>query len=482
MENIKGTFEVSPSTNIIGVLGSSGYTLETALADIVDNSIAAKATEIRLKFNIKNTEDDMVLIIDNGCGMSLETMKKAAILAHIGKDEKRNVEDLGRYSCGLKSASMSFCDRLYIVSKEKGKVANTVILDFGEIIKTHSWNAYEASVPEYENLIDESGTIIVWKKLKIINNNLFDKRLLNEKIASVEMHFSHTYSDYLKHNSIKIYIEKNQIIPWDPFMLCLDNTKIVSKNTIMYKDEKIISTTYILPVASSLSELEQKTLIGRGLGEQQGFYIYRNGRVISEGGWLNLPGLTIDNKSQYARIRVDIPTTLDDEFKVNFMKNSIEIPEELKSQFIKIAKIAKRESLHNYAYMKDPTLKKHRKKKDVIPVWSVINTDDGIYLNINENHPIIMEITKDLSIRNRKKLFSLLSKSIPVDRVQNNGFNNKGYTEQEIKQLLEETFDSLKSNGLTIEEIKQKMSDMEPFNQEIYFSYLVEFFFRDGGK
>lgn len=482
MENIKGTFEVSPSTNIIGVLGSSGYTLETALADIVDNSIAAKANEIRLRFNVKNLDDDTVMIMDNGCGMSLETMKKAAILAHIGKDEKRDVEDLGRYSLGLKSASMSFCDRLYIVSKEKNKEANTVILDFGEIIKNHLWNAYEASVPEYENLIDESGTIIVWKKLKIVNKNQFDRRLLNEKIASVELHFSHIFSDYLKNNYLKIFIEKNEVTPWDPFMLCLDNTKIVSKDVLMFKDKKILITVYILPVASSLTETLQKTMIGRGLGEQQGFYIYRNGRIISEGGWLNLPGLTIDNKSQYARIRVDIPTTLDDEFKVNFMKNSVEIPEELKTQFIKIAKIAKRESLHNYAYMKDPTLKKRKKKKDAIPVWSVTNTDAGIYLNINENHPIIMEITKDLTIRNRKKLFSLLSKNIPVDRVQSNDFNNKGYTEQEIKQLLQETFDSLKGEGLTLEEIKQKMSNMEPFNQEVYFSYLVEFFYKDGGE
>lgn len=482
MENIKGSFEVSPSTNIIGVLGSSGYSLETALADIVDNSIAAKATKIQLKFNIKNSADDTVMILDNGFGMSLDTMKKAAILAHTGKEEKRNVEDLGRYSLGLKSASMSFCDRLYIISKEKDKEANSIIMDFEEIIKNHTWNAYEASIPEYESLIGESGTIIVWKKLKIINSNQFDRRLLNEKIASVEQHFSHIFSDYLKKNIIQIYIEKNRIMPWDPFMLCLDNTKIVSSSSIIYKGEKIETTTYILPVASSLTEQEQRTLIGKGLGEQQGFYIYRNGRIISEGGWLNLAGLTIDNKSQYARIRVDIPTNLDEDFKVNFMKNSIEIPEELKSQFIKIAKIAKRESLHNYAYMKNPSFKKERKKKDVIPVWSVTNTDKGIYLTINENHPIILEITKELSIRNRKKLFSLLSKNIPVDRVQSNDFNNKGYTEQEINQLLAETYESLKSDGLSLEDIQHKMSNMEPFNQELYFSYLVDFFFNNGGN
>lgn len=482
MEIIKNTFEVSPSTNIIGVLGSSGYTLETAIADIVDNSIAATASQIQITFNIKNTEDDIVMITDNGKGMSLENMKKAAILAHTGKDEERAADDLGRYSLGLKSASMSFCDRLYIVSKEKNQTAHTIVMDFEEIVKTQKWNAYEVEIPEYEDLLGDSGTIIVWKKLKFINHDQFDRRLLNEKIASVERHMSHIYSDYIKENRIIFRIGKTTIEAWDPFMLSLDNIKIVSSDVISYKDEKINVTIYILPVVSSLTEDQQRVMTGKGLSEQQGFYIYRNNRIISEGGWLNLSGLNIDNKSQYARIRVDIPSTLDAEFKVNFMKNSIEVPQELQTQFIKIAKKAKKESLHNYAYMKNPTLRKPRKAKDVIPVWNVTTTNKAISLNVNENHPIILEITKNMSIRDRKKLFALLSKNLPVDRVQNNDFNEKGYSEQEIKQLIEDTYTSFKNDGLSPVEIQTKMSSMEPFTQEMYFGYLVDYFFENGGN
>ncbi len=480
MEEIRNVFEVSPSTNIIGVLENSGYTLETAMADIVDNSIAANANKVQISFKINNSENDEVLIMDNGKGMPLSKMKDAAILAYTGKDEKREDNDLGRYSLGLKSASMSCCDRLYIVSKEKNSQPNTIVIDFEEIKKSKNWQAYEVENSKYEELIKDSGTIIVWKKLKFFEYNHFDRNLINEKIASVENHFSHIYSDYIKNALIELKIGKSIVEPWDPFMLSLDATKTVYSNTIVYKNECIKIIVYILPVVSSISEQNQRIMTGKGLSEQQGFYIYRNNRIISEGGWLGLRGMNIDNKSQYARIRVDISTTLDAEFKVNFMKNSVEIPDALKPQFLEIAKKAKKESLHSFAYMKNPSLKRRKKAKDFIPVWNVTNTDKSISLFVNENHPIINELTKNLTDKDRKKLFTLLSRNLPVDKVQNNDFNEKCYSEQEIKQLIKETYDSFKKDGLSNEEIQAKMSLIEPFSQEIYFSFLVDFFGENG--
>lgn len=480
MEKIRNAFEVSPSTNIIGVLENSGYTLETAMADIVDNSIAAGANKIHVSFKINNSENDEVLIIDNGKGMSLQKMKDAAILAYTGKDEERDLNDLGRYSLGLKSASMSCCDRLYIVSKEKDCQPNTVIIDFDEIKQTKCWRAYEAEKSKYEDLIGISGTIIVWKKLKFIEYNHFDRSILNEKIASVESHFSHIYSDYIKNKIIELKIGKSIVEAWDPFMLSFDSTKIVSSNVITYKSEKIKVAVYILPVASSISEEQQRKMTGKGLSEQQGFYIYRNNRIISEGGWLGLRGMNIDNKSQYARIRIDITSGLDADFKVNFMKNSVEIPDALKPQFLEIAKKAKKESLHSYAYMKNPSLKRTRKAKDYIPVWDVTNTDKSISLSVNENHPIIIELTKNMPDKDRRKLFALLSRNLPVDRVQNNDFNEKCYSEQEIKQLIKETYESLENEGLSKAEIQNKMSLIEPFSQEIYFPFLIDFFNENG--
>ena len=482
METRKYTFDITPSANIMDVLGSSGYTLETAIADIMDNSISAKATEISIDFNINNCEDDAIVIKDNGTGMTLEAMQNAAVLAYTSQDEERDISDLGRYSLGLKSASRSFCNKIYLISKKEDDVVNSICIDFAEIKATGKFLAYGVDYPEYEQLINEHGTLVVCKDLKIIDKDYFDRARINERIAQVEQHVSHTYSDFILNKSLTIKIGKYEVEAWDPFMLYLDNVKTLDIDPIIYKNEKIIVTPYILPAYQSLSEDLQKKMIGKGLSEQQGFYVYRNGRIISEGGWLNLPGLTIDNKSNMARIRVDITSALDDEFNVNFMKSTLEVPDKLKKEFIRIAKLARKESLNSYNYMKKPSLKRRRKVKETIPVWNVSVTDKSISLSINEEHPIIKDITKTLSAKDVKKLFSLLAKEFPVARVQNSEVNEKEYSDDEIKSLIEETYYSLIAEGLNDEEVQKKMASMEPFCQEKYYMLLAEFLISIGGE
>ena len=477
MELIKDTFEISPSTNIIDVLGSSGYSLETALSDIIDNSIAAKATKIELYFNIKNLDDDTVIIKDNGKGMSLEDLKKAAIIAHTGIDEEREDDDLGRYSMGLKSASMSFCDKLYIVSKQKDSDVNSICIDFEGIKANNSWTAYVLDCPELEELIDDCGTVIAWKKLSFIDKDSFDRGLLNSRLYSIETHISHVYAEYIKSNKVAIYLEDNLVEAWDPFMLYRDDVKILDIDPIMYKGSRIKVTPYILPVISSLAEDDQRNMMGRGLSEQQGFYVYRNNRLISEGGWLGLPGLNADNKSAYARIRIDISPKLDKEFKVNFMKNSLEIPDKLRTDFVGIARMARKESAHSFAYTKDPKIARRKKNKDIIPVWNVQHTEKAIVLSVNEEHPIINELMQQLGKRTSKKLFSLLAKSFPVALVQNNDVKEKGYSKGELWQLIDETYQSLVKQGMSDDKIKQTMVSMEPFSQNQYREILIEYFF-----
>lgn len=477
-EVIKGKFEIPPSPNVIDVLGSSGYSLATAIADIIDNSITAKANRIDLIFNINGNDDDYVLIMDNGEGMNYKKIHSAAVIANVSKNSERKDGDLGRYSLGMKSASTSFCKKLYIISKAKDSDVNTVLINFKEIVDSGNWNAYDVNYPEFENMIGSSGTIILWKDLKIFNSDeVKDRKLINRKIGQVETHLSHIFSDYIKNNQISIYINRStESIPyWDPFMLKLDNTKSIDIEEITYKNEKIKITTYILPVVSSLNDADRIEMTGYGLGDQQGFYIYRNNRIISEGGWLGLKGMSIDNKANQARIRVDITNKLDSAFKVNFMKNSIEIPDELKDDFLRIAKKAKRASLDNYNYRNFPQFKKKKKNIDSIPVWNTTSNNDGIYLTINEDHPLIKELTNDIDKRTKNKLFNLLSKTIPVAKVQSNNIQEKEYSKEELIQLLEDTYNKLIEQGKTMDEAIKEIARIEPFNEDKYRDYIVNF-------
>lgn len=158
--SIKETFSISPGTNIMDVLGHSGYTFNFAIADLVDNCIAAHATQIKIYFDL-STSKPYLYICDNGEGMSLQKLKDAAIIGFKDISEQRDKTDLGRFSTGLKSAAKSICNNLYVCSKESGKDANTIQLDFGHIKRDQRWEAFIISNSEYEKTIREHGTVVV---------------------------------------------------------------------------------------------------------------------------------------------------------------------------------------------------------------------------------------------------------------------------------------------------------------------------------
>lgn len=476
--DVKEVFKIPPSTNIINVLGSTGYSLETAMADILDNSIAANAENISIRFSINHSENDAVEIIDDGTGMSLETMKQAAIIANISQYDDREDQDLGRFSMGLKSASMSFCNRLYIISKEKGKTMNAVCLDFEEISKSQNWNAYVVDLPEYKDRINESGTVIVWKKLKFTDRSLTNTEM-NRKIASLETHLSHVFSDFLLNGRVRISLNGYQIPGWDPFARGISGTKKIDCDAIQYYGKKIGVQIYILPVLSRLTDAEKSLVTGYGMIEQQGFYVYRNRRLITEGGWLNLHDLQVNSKYDYARIRIDLPNTLDEEFKVNFMKSSIVIPDLLREQFKVIARQARKESVNSAVYTKDPARRRLKRPNDLVPVWYVKHTDNAIVLSVNEEHPILNRLTKDMPEKDRKKLFSLMAKTLPVASIQNNTLLEKEYSRDEMMILIRETIEEMKQSGVEQQEIITKLSITEPFCRENYREYLMEYILED---
>jgi hypothetical protein len=145
---MKKTFSINPSTNMMDVLGHSGYTFDTAIADIIDNSITAHAQNITIYFELQK-DNTIVYILDDGDGMNLEKLHQCMIPAYQDINEIRADDDLGRYSLGLKSASKSFCNQLYVCSKVKNQKPATVELDFEHIKKFNRWEAFELDNFDY---------------------------------------------------------------------------------------------------------------------------------------------------------------------------------------------------------------------------------------------------------------------------------------------------------------------------------------------
>lgn len=112
----KERLEPNPSS-FVHSLRSVGYSLETAVADIIDNSISANADRIDIVFEYK-ADGPIFAIIDNGHGMSLDELKEAMRLGTFSPLFSRKQTDLGRFGLGMKTASFAICRRLTVASSK----------------------------------------------------------------------------------------------------------------------------------------------------------------------------------------------------------------------------------------------------------------------------------------------------------------------------------------------------------------------------
>ena len=450
---------IPPSPNLIETLASSGYTLETAAGDIVDNSIDAGANTILIEFDY---DSQIIRFIDNGFGMNEDELRKAAIPANKSKFERRDDDVLGRFSLGLKASSASICNKLIIISLKNLKM-HKLTMDFKHIVESNNWEA-ELEPTTKDPLLKNSGTIIEWHNLKAAETYKSDKTFYYQDIKKIEKYLKITYSEILKKGLI-IKLNGTEVSAYDPFMSENTKTKVVDQREIDLNGETISVKTYILPNLDSLNDSDKSKILSDGIIESQGFYIYRNKRLIIQGKWMGLSNLKTDNKSQYARIKVDINNKLDEEFQINFMKNFAIIPSAIKDDFISIAKKARTESLNNLNYIKRKKQIGRKRTDDFVYIWLVENTKDGQKLAINLDHPIIKEFTNEFGLKRIKKLVNVFSKTIPVSQIRQGGFSiNEQLSDSEFKEIFDKIFEKYKKQGLNNQQIYSALSNIEPFS------------------
>lgn len=131
------TIECAPDPNLLESMRSFGYSLNTAAADIIDNSISAGAHTIRILFS-GTQPNPYIAIVDDGSGMDCETAQKAMQLAGTGTTLSRNENDLGRFGLGLKTASFSQARQLTVVSKQRAEIT-TLRWDLDTVAQSQQW-------------------------------------------------------------------------------------------------------------------------------------------------------------------------------------------------------------------------------------------------------------------------------------------------------------------------------------------------------
>ncbi len=471
------THKAPPSTNLRKVMAHSGYTLESAIADIIDNCVSAHAKTVNVIFDIVEGEFQ-VRILDDGDGMSEEKLGQAMIYGYEDSENERELTDIGRYSVGLKTASSTFCRNLLVYSKKR----NSNLHGCSQWFDSKEWTYDEVECDGAE-IKTPSGTLVVWNHAKLEKTDDANQALINSKellaglITRVNTYLSKAFCFFMKgDNPMSIFVNGTRLKYWSPIEGC---EGIVSnfQDTKEVNGSLVTVQTYTLPPYKKMTP-EEQTYVCLGhdgkIMDTQGFYVYRQHRLIIAGGWLGIEGLDNDNKSAYARVVVEFDNKLDDYMSVNYEKDSIKIPEDLAVYLKAIAKLARKDSLNVYDYKREPRPYKKRSKKDEIPVWSVTRIGSTVKVEVNPNNPLIFGYTAMMSEKDKKALFSLLSKTYPTAEFAGAAPAVSAISEVELKDMVERRFKELKGK-VQSDLIPQTILKEEPFCDDKYKSQAKSF-------
>lgn len=426
-----------PATALINGIRAIGYSFSTAVADIIDNSISAAASNIDI-YSDPLDSDPYFSILDNGIGMNRNELINAMTFGSNRSGRIDSPDDLGRFGLGLKSASLSQCRRFIVITKQNEQI-NAMSYDLDVIERNNKWELIELSYDEFKNeqcfneLIKyKTGTLVIWKefdKLEINAKNFEDsfRNIVAEAKKHVELVFHRFY------NKVNIYFSGKRIEKRDPFLIASQKKQTGRESVITIKGIKIRVIPHTLPNANTLTN-EEKALLGnpKSIHDEQGFYIYRNERLIIWGSWLHMGYKSELNK--LARVQVDIPSALDSMWMLDVKKSSAKIPDLIKEQI----RFAIEDSIDRSH--KTNRYKGTKELREISPVWNRTLLREGVVkYEVNRSNPLFQALYDQIGKQEKILLEDLLSQLecyLPQGRIMNDKYDSVNIVnnEEEIEE------------------------------------------------
>lgn len=460
------------AANLIESMRSIGYSFETALADVIDNSISAQASKINVYLQDKGGVP-FIQIIDDGWGMNDHELVEAMRLGSKNPMNLRNEKDLGRFGLGLKSASFSQCRVLTAISKKNDKICGYQ-WNLDQVAESDKFEVLMLTSEQIDKLENIqilknifSGTIIQWSNFDRINHaaTSLKEELTNLMYYAID-HLSLIYHRYLE-EGLQLLVNNTEVKPKDPFLINHSGTQIRPSKIVKIDGESIHLQPYVIPYFSKLST-EDKRKLGKANDQyrSQGFYLYRNKRLIVWGDYLGLA-----RKSELGinlRIQVDIPNSLDYLWEIDIKKSRASVPSKIKKSLL--SSITDGESISKRLYK----FRGNREINNEQSIWNFIEERDGRFrFEINLENNIYQELLDTLN-NSQRQLINILIKGIsdnlPVKKIYAEMADGRSQSTPEAFQVLEslkEILDFTESQeNMDKKQFCRALIVMEPFSSD----------------
>ncbi len=460
--------------SLIESMRSLGYSFSSAIADLIDNSISANAHNIDIIS--EPSSNPWLIVLDDGIGMTSEELYEAMRYGSTNPLEKRRENDLGRFGLGLKSASLSQCRRLVVVSKQNKELC-ALSWDLDYVIEKSAWMLKAFSKEEMDNFPEierlkklKHGTYVLWEEFDRIKESTGNiSETINKNLSDMHDHLALVFHRFLE-EGLSIKVNNAGVKPRDPFLSEHPATQRKKECPIYINGEKIVLKPYILPHLSKLSLDDLEKVGGKeNLRTDQGFYVYRNKRLIIWGTWFRLERK--DELNKLARVRVDIPNSLDYMWSIDIKKSTATLPDIIKKNMYSAVydSIMSSEKIHTYRGSRE------KRNSDIDYIWERIKKREGYEYVINRDIPQIKLLVDTLSEDQIKMLDSImhtLEDSFPVAALYVDAAKGDVEAQKEIgdQKIVEEIWSDLqiqieyvKNNNLAVAEYYKAFQKVEPY-------------------
>lgn len=466
-----------------------GYEPATAIADLIDNSITADATNITVDF-LWAKDKSIVSILDDGVGMTDDEIHSAMRLGTKSPWVKRHPKDLGRFGLGLKTASFSQGKKFTVASKKIDGSISYWTWDLDHVESTGCWDVIQhISDPSLLTKLHEcsQGTLVIWEKLDRLleTPSEYDEQLnlYFYKIADkVKRHLSIVFHRFIEKGRITLIFNGNKVVPWDPFLRGNPSTQVIADERLLEGD--VIVKGYILPHRSKIDSDTYLLAQGpEGWDAQQGFYVYRNERLLIGADWFGF--YRKESHCKLARIMIDIPNHLDKEWKLDVKKSKASPPVYLIKDLKRIS--AKVRSQAEIIYRHRGIRLQRSNNNNFEFVWDENVKHNKIFYKINRNHSFVKNFIDTYS--GQKKLLAqfirIIEETVPVKVVLSSDTEQKDNFAApfehvptfEITEMMKVLYNGWIKNGYSPERAKEKLHSMQPFSD---FPQLIQSISDDG--